>query len=73
MAKKATTLDAVRMHRDNADAIVAAGEVEQNFDRQAKLDRGVREDRGAARAAVKRRKPSHILVQPNQQRTTLLQ
>jgi hypothetical protein len=27
MAKKATTLDAVRMHRDNADAIVAAGEV----------------------------------------------
>lgn len=27
MAEKTTTLDAVRMHRDNADAIVAAGEV----------------------------------------------
>jgi hypothetical protein len=27
MVKKTTTLDAVRMHRDNADAIVAAGEV----------------------------------------------
>jgi uncharacterized protein YerC len=27
MAKKTTTLDAVRMHRDDADAIVAAGEV----------------------------------------------
>lgn len=48
-------------------------QLEQNFDRQAKLDSGIREDRGAARAAVMRRKPGHLLILPDQQRTTLLQ
>jgi len=37
---------------------------EQDLDRQAELDRGIREHRRAAWAPVMRRKPGHLFVQP---------
>lgn len=42
------------------------GQLEQQLDGQAKPDRRVREHRGAAKAAVMRREPGHVLVQPDQ-------
>jgi hypothetical protein len=44
---------------------------EQNLDRQAELDRGVREHRRATGLAIRRRGPDHILVQPDQKRPAL--
>jgi len=46
-------------------------QLEQHFDRQAELDRRIREHRRAPRAALIRRVPSHLLVQPDQQRPAL--
>ena len=40
--------------------------VRQNWDRQAELDRGFGEPRRATRAPIMRRKPGHLLVQPDQ-------
>jgi hypothetical protein len=48
-------------------------QLEQNRDRQTELDRWIREHSRATGLAVRRRKPSHILVQPNQQRAALAQ
>ena len=44
-------------------------QLEQDLDRQTELDRCIQEHRWAARAPVMRRKPGHVLVQPDQQRT----
>ena len=44
-------------------------QLEQHLDRQTELDRGIREDRRATGAAIMRREPGHVLVQPDQQRT----
>ena len=41
--------------------------LQQHFDRQAKLDRCIRKDWRAPRAALMRRVPGHLLVQPDQQ------
>ena len=48
-------------------------QLEQHLDRQAELDRRVREDRRAPRAPAMRREPGHLLVQPDQQRPALLE
>lgn len=45
--------------------------LEQDLDRQAEPDRGVAEDRGATGAAVRRRKPCHLHLEPDQQRPTV--
>lgn len=45
----------------------------QNLDRQAELDRGIGEDRRAPRAPLMRRKPGHLLAQPDQQGAALSQ
>ena len=42
-------------------------QLEQHLDRQAELDRRVRDDRWAPRTALMRRVPGHLLVQPDQQ------
>ena len=39
-------------------------QLEQDLDSQSKLDRRIREYRRATRAAVMRREPGHVLVQP---------
>ena len=41
-------------------------QLEQDLDRQTELDRSIREQRGATGAAVMRREPNHLLVQPDQ-------
>jgi len=46
---------------------------EQDLDGQTELDRGIREHRRATGAAVMRREPGHLLVQPDQQRAPLAQ
>ena len=43
-------------------------QLEQHLDRQAELDRRIREHRRASRPAFMRRVPGHLLVQPDQQR-----
>jgi len=47
--------------------------LEQDLDSQAELDRRIREFGRATGAAVMRREPGHLLVQPDQQRATLAQ
>ena len=46
-------------------------QLEEDLDGQAELDRRVKEHRGATWAAVRRREPDHVLVQPDQQRSAL--
>lgn len=46
-------------------------QLEQHLDRQAELDRCVREDRRSPRSSLMRRVPSHLLVEPDQQRAAL--
>ena len=46
-------------------------QLEQNLERQAELDRGIRKDRRASWASLMRRVPGHLLVQPDQQRPAL--
>ncbi len=46
-------------------------QLEQNLDGQTELDRRIREHRRATWAAVRRREPGHVLVQPDQQRPAL--
>lgn len=41
-------------------------QLEQDLDGQPKLDRRIREQRGATEATVMRREPGHLLVQPDQ-------
>ena len=48
-------------------------QLEQDLDGQTELDRRIREYRRATWAAVRRREPGHILVEPDQQRPTLAQ
>jgi hypothetical protein len=45
--------------------------LEQDLNRQAELNRRIREHRRPTGAAVRRREPGHILVQPDQQRPAL--
>ena len=47
------------------------GQLKQHLDRQAELDRGIGKHRRATWAAVRRREPGHVLVQPDQQRPAL--
>lgn len=46
-------------------------QLEQNLDRQAELDRGIRKDRWASLASLMRCVPGHLLVQIDQQRLAL--
>jgi hypothetical protein len=46
---------------------------EKDLDRQAELDRGIRDHRRAASAPAQRCAPDHLLVQPDQQRPPLPQ
>ena len=48
-------------------------QLEQDLDGQTELDRCIREDRRATGAAIMRREPGHLLVQPDQQRSALAQ
>ena len=48
-------------------------QLEQDLDGQTKLDRRIREHRRATGAAVMRREPDHLLVQPDKQRPALAQ
>ena len=48
-------------------------QLEQDLYRQAELDRRVRKHRRPTGAAVMRRKPGHVLVQPDQQGSTFTQ
>ncbi len=52
-------------------ARVPERQLEQNLERQAELDRGIRKDRRAPWASLMRHVPDHLLVQPDQQRPAL--
>ena len=46
---------------------LAQRQLEQDLVGQAELDRGIREHDRATGLAIRRRKPGHVLVQPDQQ------
>ena len=56
--------------RDHARGL-AQRKFEQDFDRETKLDRRIREQMGTTRTPVRGREPAHVLVEPQQQRSAL--
>ena len=46
---------------------LSRGQFEQNLDREVEMDRPIREHRRAPRTTVMRRKPGHLVVQPDKQ------